>query len=142
MATVNSFPQEQYQYCQDSNGDIACGKITFATGADIEQINIACYLEGNFTDKQIKLTLQSTSDVARVFEFFNTDLNLTGDNFCYVSFVCENFHAKDSDEYEATLSMTPAVDAKLFAIADFTPENNTSNDPGFVPAARFEAYER
>lgn len=142
MTTGKSFPQIQYQYVQDDNGDINCGSLTIANGADIEQINVACFLDGNFTDKEIKLTLQSVSDPARTFIFWNKDLNLSGQNYCYVSFVCDKFHVKDNDKYEMTLSMASAVDADLFAIADFEPKNNISTNPLSIPSPRVEIYMR
>ena len=141
MGTVKSFPQVQYHYVPDSTGLIKCGSFTINSGVDVNQINVACYLDGNFVGKSVVLNLQSTSDPARTFNFVNKDLNFTGSNFCYVSFVTENFHAKDSDTYEASLFMTPALDANLFAIADFTPENNTPSEPSKLPAVRFEIYE-
>lgn len=141
MGTTLSVPEEQWQYKADKNGEINCGVFTINQGADITQINILCALEGNFTDKTIKLTLTSIAEPTRILEFYNHDLDYSGNNQVYVSFMTK-FHAKDNDSYQAKLYMAPAGDADLFAVADFDPKNNDEQKDDFIPAARIEIYEK
>ena len=142
MATKQSYPKKQNHYAPDINRVINCGVVKPTVAIDVEQVNVAAYLEGNHVGKFITMTLTDVSNGLRVFTSKNSSLDFNGNRLGFISFLFDKFHTKSTDEYIMTLELSDYSDASLFGIADWDPKINVEAKADFVVPVRTEFYGR
>ena len=144
------FPRRQVHLCRDQDGVIDCGLFQPTESLDIQQINVGCYLKGDFSDKKIVITVQDTQKPARVFTSTNHNLPFVGHNTGYASFMFESFYVTGLDTYNVKVELKLKLDSsnvidpdtELFVISDWIPEINAETKQGFISPAKIEIYGR
>ena len=144
------FPRRQIHLCRDQDGVIDCGLFQPTESLDIQQINVACYLKGDFSDKKIVMTVQHEQNTTRTFTSTNHNLPFVGHNTGYASFLFNSFYVTGSDTYRVKLELKLKLDNsnvidpdnELFVISDWIPEINAETKEGFISPAKIEIYGR
>jgi len=96
-------PQDCWIYYAGDDGEVSNENFYASSSVDIDvkQINLAVELSGEFTNRNLKLTLTDSSDPSRVFTSYNRAFQdyTPGTYVGFLSFYFDNFHMLSTENY-------------------------------------------